>query len=46
MKEYEIFCLVYRDFEESIVMESKQYYVKMFADLKATVEKDWLEGLE
>lgn len=27
----------------SIVMESKQYYVKMFADLKETVEKDWLE---
>lgn len=30
----------------SIIMESKQYYVKMFADLKETVEKDWLEGLE
>ena len=30
----------------SIIMESKQYYVKMFADLKETVEKDWLEGIE
>lgn len=30
----------------AIIMESKQFYVKMFAELKETVEKDWLEGLE
>lgn len=29
----------------AIIMESKQYYVGMFAELKETVEREWLDGL-
>ncbi len=30
----------------AIIMESKQFYVGMFAELKETVEREWLNGLE
>lgn len=29
----------------AIIMESKQFYVKMFAELKETVEREWLDSL-
>ncbi|MBE6710179.1 MAG: hypothetical protein E7579_03560 [Ruminococcaceae bacterium] len=58
MKEYEIFCLAYnleesnvthsynKEIAMAIIMESKQYYMRMFAELKETVEREWLNGLE
>ena len=30
----------------AIIMESKKYYMRMFAELKETVEREWLNGLE
>ena len=30
----------------AIIMESKQYYVQMFAELKETIEREWLDEMK